>query len=321
MKTNLCHHNQSPVSRYVGGILLCFCLIITGCKPWSGEQQKSGYQPKKPDPSLPQNWQTSESGLEYRILREPVVDKEIKESDKVFIHYKGTFENGQVFDSSYDNPRSRPSKFDMRDMIQGMREACILAGIGGMVEARVPPELGYGNKQQGIIPPNTTLTFLVEPINVQKLSRDVLFRLFAKSPYPTPDDAPTEYQTTQNGVKYKLNIETDRLKPTTTDSVALHYRAELENGEPYFQTYSIGEGAEGSLIALPLGIKEAIAQCPINGQVEAIIPSDLLGARTINWLNITDRKLEPIPEGMGLKMLIEVFAIKGKDHPHHPANR
>lgn len=311
------HHSESLMRIRQLGILFCVCLLLSGCKPWKGEVDKDLYQPKLPDPSLSQEWEESESGLRYRILRKPTRDKKIKLDDAVHMHFKGYFEGGQIFDSTYRNPFFKPSRFEMKKLIKGMQEAIQIAGIGGMVEAEVPPELGYGNKKSGIIPPNTTLFFLIEPT---KLDSDVgsrEYRLHASEPFPVPEDAPTEYETTPNGVKYKVNIKTNRIAPTLTDGVCLHCRIELENGELYFETYALNEGAYGSMITLPLGIKEAISKCTVNGQVEAIVPSDLLGSRQINWIKNSNVKLDPIPEGMDIKMIIEVFAIQNKDHPHH----
>ncbi len=80
------------------------------------------------------------------------------------MHYGGWLDNGTVFDSSY--AKGAPVTFSLGEVVAGWREGLQLIGSGGMIELDVPPELGYGSRGQGRIPPNARLHFLVELIDV-----------------------------------------------------------------------------------------------------------------------------------------------------------
>jgi FKBP-type peptidyl-prolyl cis-trans isomerase len=88
---------------------------------------------------------------------------------RIVFHYTGWLEDGTKFDSSLD--RGEPCKFvlDNGEVIKGWEE-----GIGGMKpggkrQLIIPPNLAYGSRGfgEGLIPPNSTLTYDVEVLMVQ----------------------------------------------------------------------------------------------------------------------------------------------------------
>jgi len=91
--------------------------------------------------------------------------------DILIVHYSGYFIDGRKFDSSYD--RNDPFIFPLG-------EGCVIKGwdiglkgmkIGGKRELVIPPELAYGEKGAGsIIPPDSTLRFVITLLDVQKPS-------------------------------------------------------------------------------------------------------------------------------------------------------
>lgn len=108
---------------------------------------------------------TTASGLKYRVLREGAEQKP-QASSTVKVNYKGWLDNGEVFDSSYD--RGEPISFPLRGVIPGWTEGLQLVGVGGMIELEIPSELGYGAQgSPPVIPPNATLHFQVELLDVQ----------------------------------------------------------------------------------------------------------------------------------------------------------
>lgn len=112
------------------------------------------------DPDAPKEFSTTESGLQYRVLRKGV-GRQPKPADRVEVDYSGWLDDGTVFDSSYE--RADPAIFTLAVLIPGWAEGIQLVSEGGMIELVVPPELGYGSAgQPPRIPPDATLHFKVE---------------------------------------------------------------------------------------------------------------------------------------------------------------
>jgi len=105
------------------------------------------------------NVKTTESGLQYQILRQGNGPKP-GATDIVLAHYVGTFLDGKKFDSSYD--RGQPAEFALNGVIPGWTEGLQLMSKGSKFKFWVPAELGYGAEGQGNMPPNATLVFEVE---------------------------------------------------------------------------------------------------------------------------------------------------------------
>ena len=107
---------------------------------------------------------TLPSGLQYKILAEGS-GKTPKASDQVTVNYKGTLINGTEFDNSYK--RGTPATFQLNKVIKGWTEALQMMKGGSKWQIFIPPELGYGDRGAGPVPPNSTLIFEVELISVQ----------------------------------------------------------------------------------------------------------------------------------------------------------
>jgi peptidylprolyl isomerase len=84
----------------------------------------------------------------------------------VSVNYRGTLENGKEFDSSYGRgPFSFP--LGAGRVIQGWDEGVAGMKVGGKRKLVIPPDLGYGSRGAGgVIPPNATLIFEVELLEV-----------------------------------------------------------------------------------------------------------------------------------------------------------
>lgn len=122
-------------------------------------------EPGPIDKGAPMKFTTTESGLKYRILRKSDGKKPLK-TDTVTVHYKGWLDDKTVFDSSYK--RDKSISFGLNQVIKGWTEGMQLVGEGGMIELEIPSNLGYGKAGAGnIIPPDATLHFLVELIEVK----------------------------------------------------------------------------------------------------------------------------------------------------------
>jgi FKBP-type peptidyl-prolyl cis-trans isomerase FkpA len=102
---------------------------------------------------------TTDSGLQYKIL---IMGKGRKPDSrsKVKVHYRGMLLNGAVFDTTYND--DEPTSLSLRTVIEGWKEGIQLMPEGSVFVFLIPPELAYGDKGSGVIPPNATLIFEVE---------------------------------------------------------------------------------------------------------------------------------------------------------------
>jgi len=108
----------------------------------------------------------TESGLKY--VDEVVGTGESPSPGRtVTVHYTGWLENGTKFDSSLD--RGKPFEFPIGfgRVIRGWDEGVMTMKVGGKRKLTIPPELGYGSRDLGKIPPNSTLIFEVELLGVR----------------------------------------------------------------------------------------------------------------------------------------------------------
>ncbi len=108
--------------------------------------------------------QTTPSGLRY--IDEVVGDGPAMQAGKtVAVHYTGWLTNGNKFDSSRD--RGEPYSFPLGGgrVIKGWDEGVQGMKVGGKRRLLIPPDLGYGSRGIGPIPPNATLIFDVEAID------------------------------------------------------------------------------------------------------------------------------------------------------------
>lgn len=88
---------------------------------------------------------------------------------KITVNYTGTLTDGTKFDSSL-NPGRTPFEFNLGagEVIQGWDQGFTGMKVGGKRKLTIPPSLGYGSQGAGsAIPPNATLIFEVELLNVQ----------------------------------------------------------------------------------------------------------------------------------------------------------
>ena len=105
------------------------------------------------------------SGVQYIELQagdgeSPTADSEVT------VHYRGSFLNGEEFDSSYS--RGKPTSFKLNGVIAGFRESITHMKPGAKWKVFIPSELAYGTAGAGgTIGPNETLVFDIELISVQ----------------------------------------------------------------------------------------------------------------------------------------------------------
>ena len=91
----------------------------------------------------------------------------VKKGDTIVVNYKGTLLNGKQFDSSYDRGTPFETKIGVGSVIEGWDQGIIGMKVGGTRKLIIPPSLGYGNMQAGSIPPNSTLIFTIQLLQIK----------------------------------------------------------------------------------------------------------------------------------------------------------
>jgi FKBP-type peptidyl-prolyl cis-trans isomerase FklB len=112
---------------------------------------------------------TLPSGLQYKILTAGTGPKPTA-SDSVVCNYRGTFINGNEFDSSYK--RGQPATFPVTGVIKGWTEALQLMPVGSKWQLFIPSDLAYGDSGRPGIEPSSTLIFEVELLSIEDKSKD-----------------------------------------------------------------------------------------------------------------------------------------------------
>ncbi len=124
-------------------------------------------------PAHPAVGETIVTASELRITDTKIGDGATPQTGQICVmHYTGwLYENGSKgtkFDSSYD--RGKPFEFPIGTgrVIKGWDEGVATMKVGGKRTLIIPPELGYGARGAGgVIPPNATLIFDVELLDVK----------------------------------------------------------------------------------------------------------------------------------------------------------
>ena len=119
----------------------------------------------KTDASKPSEPVATKSGLIYTELKAGTGTSP-KRTNRVKVHYTGSYEDGRVFDSSVE--RGKPATFSLHSVISCWTEALQLRKVGGKAKHICPPKIAYGARgRPPRIPPNSTLHFEVELLAIQ----------------------------------------------------------------------------------------------------------------------------------------------------------
>ncbi len=104
------------------------------------------------------------TGLVYRSLKDGTGASPAA-SDKVKVHYRGTFPDGKEFDSSYK--RNEAIEFPLSGVIKCWTEGVQRMKVGGKAKLTCPSNIAYGERGAGnVIPPKATLLFEVELLGI-----------------------------------------------------------------------------------------------------------------------------------------------------------
>jgi FKBP-type peptidyl-prolyl cis-trans isomerase FkpA/FKBP-type peptidyl-prolyl cis-trans isomerase FklB len=128
-----------------------------------GEKNRTEGQAYLTENGAKQGVTTTSSGLQWEVMTaangpKPTIN------DQVRIHYKGMLIDGTEFDSSLDG---EPIVLGVSNFVPGFSEALQLMPVGSKYRFVIPSDLAYGPQgSQGVIPPNATLIFEVELLEI-----------------------------------------------------------------------------------------------------------------------------------------------------------
>ncbi|MDP6666190.1 MAG: FKBP-type peptidyl-prolyl cis-trans isomerase [Dehalococcoidia bacterium] len=221
-------------------------------------------------------------------------------ADLVTVKYTGWLSDGCIFDSTH--VRGEDAQLLLINLIEGWRNAMLTMDTGTIRRVEVPSNLAY--RELGsppAIPPNATLTFEIELINVltpaqAQATATVVAAEIAASATATPeggaqvtncDDAgppgtaPQYGDVTENQmVEQPSGIKTYDLKVGEGDPpgdgafVCVHYTGWLTDGSEFDSSYSRGEATGFPVGGVIPGFRDAILGMSVGGQRRVLIPSD-----------------------------------------------
>lgn len=144
---------------------------IEAFRKFDGEREKREAEKKAKSEAameeLAAGFEKTESGLRYKIIQKGS-GAQAEKQKMVSVHYEGSLPNGEVFDSSYQRKQPIDFQLGVGQVISGWDEGIQLLQVGDKARFVVPSELGYGSRGAGgVIPPNATLIFDVELVNVK----------------------------------------------------------------------------------------------------------------------------------------------------------
>lgn len=246
-------------------LLLAVSIIGFSAMAQKGADKKTS-TPKQEKRTIKMNQEyTTASGLKYKVT-ETGNGKKVENGEKVTVHYTGTLLNGTKFDSSKDRNQPFSFKVGAGQVIKGWDEGLQLLHVGDKAKLTIPAEIGYGSRDMGTIPPNSTLIFDIEVISSEA---PVVVAAF--------DVKGLDTLQTASGLKYIYVKKGEGLQAETGKTVDVHYSGYLMDGKRFDSSVERGEP-----ISFPLGqgmvIKgweEGIALMKVGDKMRLIIPSEL----------------------------------------------
>lgn len=145
-------------------IFLILAVVVTFVFVSNAQTRPRKTPPAAPKPAANGLIKTP-SGLSY-IITKRGNGRLAKAGDIVVVNYTGTLMNGKKFDSSYDSGRAISFPLGRGRVIKGWDEGIAKMRTGDQAIFIIPSKIGYGEKGNGPIPPNASMIFILELMDI-----------------------------------------------------------------------------------------------------------------------------------------------------------
>jgi peptidylprolyl isomerase len=265
----------------VGAITALLSLVLPA--------QARARSPRQTDRDAATKMQKTESGLQYRDIKQGSGPASAT-GQMCAVHYTGWLwedgAKGKKFDSSLDRGQTFSFHIGEHEVIKGWDEGVATMKQGGKRELLIPPNLAYGARGAGgVIPPNATLLFEVELVELRE-----------------------KWEKTESGLGYMDSKEGTGAAPRTGQTCTVHYTgwlwqnngkgkkfdSSLDRREPF--SFRVGEGE------VIKGWDEGVLSMKVGGKRRLLVPAKL---------GYGDSGSPPvIPPGATLLFEVELLRVK-----------
>jgi peptidylprolyl isomerase len=173
------------------------------------------------------NYQKSKSGLEYQINK-PGNSNHPQNGDRIWVNYEGRLTNDSVFASTRESG-NKDFFMGQVQIIKGWEEGLKMIGEGGKISLRIPAGLGYGKMKIPGIPPNSTLIFEIELLQVDRGKPIEPFNIKG-----------LKAQKSEGGLTYYVLEPGNGPKAKINDNAYVHYTGWLPDGTIYSSSRNVG---------------------------------------------------------------------------------
>jgi peptidylprolyl isomerase len=228
-------------------------LLLMGMSATAQYTEKEGYK-------------TTNSGLKIKV-HNPQSNPQPKTGDKVSVHYTGRLTNDTVFDSSVKRGQPFQFKLGKGQVIKGWDEGIALMHKGEKATLVIPAQIGYGSRDMGKIPPNSTLIFDVELLDFEEGFKPLPYDVKGKDTVRTPSGLQIiTVQENKNGAF-----------PPAMSTVSVHYTGYLPDGSFFDSSVERGQPIQFPLGkgAVIKGWDEGIAMMRKGEKARLVIPYQL----------------------------------------------
>lgn len=216
---------------------------------------------------------------------------------RIKVHYTGWTDSGRKFASSKDYGKPLETVLGGGRLINGWEVGLDGVTPGSVRWLKISPSMGYGAKSYSMIPPNSTLIFRVEVLDVE---RD---EALAETMDFFPDLESLPLQDGPEGLKFAILREGDGEPAREGDNVRVHYTGFLSDGKKFDSSRD-----RGQIFNFPLGKGNVIRGWDLG--VEGMHPGEKRVLVIPPDLGYGNRGGGPIPGGATLVFVVEYMGAE-----------